>query len=116
MPRVPAVLVRLPSERTRTRLMNRFSNSRTASSKRTPLSTISSTSFSSRSEIMARGPWSLELPPGQALECFEVLLAGVPDHIVRQRRHWGLLVPVDLFKAVPLVLLVDARLWSAGVV
>jgi len=51
IPRAPAVFVRLPEHRPRTRAMNRFSNSWTASSNRTPRSTISSTSFSSLSLI-----------------------------------------------------------------
>src|SRR5262245_22795616 len=49
MPSVSAVFVRLPSSLPRTRTMNRFSNSRTASSNRTCLRTICSTGRPRRS-------------------------------------------------------------------
>src|SRR5262249_28085577 len=103
IPRVPAVLIRLPSQRPRTRLMNRFSNSRTASSNCTPRSTISSTSRSSRSLIITASPltpslhYSLsrgepiplfQLPLRQQTERFNVFLAS-PVHDVRRQRGDG---------------------------
>src|ERR1019366_3233461 len=121
MPSESAVLVRLPSYLTSTRAMKRFSNSRTASSNRTPLSTISSTSFSSRSLITApRGPpppalalplaraagayhgcrSSCELPAGEAAIRFDVLLARLFDDVRRQRRDGGLFAPADPLEVV----------------
>src|SRR6185295_3828045 len=110
MPSVPAVLVRLPSQRLSTLMMNRFSNSRTASSKCTPLSTISSTRCSSRSEIIAG---LFELPGGQAPERLDVLFSRVKDDLVGQRRHGRLLVPADPLEVVADELFVEARLRSA---
>src|SRR5258708_1270822 len=52
MPRAQAVLVRLPSDLPSTREMKRFSNSRTASSNWTPLTTIASQCHYGRSRII----------------------------------------------------------------
>src|SRR5262245_48537702 len=120
--------------------MNRFSNSRTASSNWTSLSTISSTSRSNRSLITARGaPTMLYAPgphprrccsaaarlataqgcrPGTSFEFsarqpskrLYVLRARPGDDLVGQRRHGRLLVPADLFEVVANELFVEARL------
>src|SRR4029453_6465352 len=111
MPSVPAVLVRLPSQRLSTLMMNRFSNSRTASSNCTPLSTISSTRCSSRSEIIAG---LVELPGSQAPERLDVLVSRVKDDLFGQRRPGRLFVPADLLEVVADELFVEAGLRSAG--
>src|SRR5713226_9234237 len=115
MPKASAVLVRLPSHRPSTRLMKRFSNSRTASSNCTPFSTISSTSRSSRSLIMRRRSWpgSWQLSACQASERLDVLFPRPFHHVRRQRGHRRLLVPVDALEVVADELLVKARLWAA---
>src|SRR6187549_332638 len=97
--------------------MKRFSNSWTASSKRTPLSTISSTSFSSLSLIMRLphvGSRSLQLLPCEPLEGIDVLGAGLEDDVIGKARHRRLLVPADGFEIVADELLVEARLRTAG--
>src|SRR4029453_3369414 len=138
MPSVSAVLVRLPSDRLKTRAMNRFSNSRTASSKWTPLSTISSTSFSSRSAIIAayqslKTPaqrrvetralrlqpsdlnlLSFQFAAGQASKSFQIFFTRFHRDVVGQRRHRRLFVPPNGLEIVADVLLVEAWLWPAG--
>src|ERR1035437_4816556 len=137
MPSESAVLVRLPSYLTSTRAMKRFSNSCTASSNRTPLSTLSPQSFSSRSLITARGApsppalarafaraagahhgcrSSCELPAGEAAIRFDVLLARLFDDVRRQRRDGGLFVPADPLEVVAHELLVEAGLRAARLV
>src|SRR6187402_1318511 len=97
--------------------MKRFSNSWTASSKRTPLSTISSTSFSSLSLIMRPlrvGPRSLQLLPRKPFERIDVLGAGLDDDILGKARHRRLLVPADSLEVIADELFVEARLRTAG--
>src|SRR5262245_21486527 len=107
MPRASAVLVRLPSHWPRTCSMNRFSSSRTASSKRTPLFTIASTSFWSRSLI------TVELPAGEAAERLHVLVSRSSHDLVWQRGDRRLLVPVNALEVVADELLVEAGLRTA---
>src|SRR5688572_3560509 len=120
MPSASAVLVKLPSQLPNTRAMNRFSNSRTASSNCTPRSTISSTSRSSRSEIMAaplpRGCLSTQVFAGQPAECLDIPVAGARHDVVGQARDRGLFVPPDALEIIADELLVEARLGTAGLV
>src|SRR6266568_1552411 len=115
MPKVSAVLVRLPSQDPRTRAMKRFSNSLTASSKCTPLFTMSSTSFSSRSLIIvcSRDRTSCELAAGQPAKGLDVLLSRFHDDVFRQGRHRWVLVPLDALEIVAHELFVEAGLRSA---
>src|SRR4029079_8098691 len=88
MPSASAVLVTLPSQHPRTLEMKRFSNSRTASSKWTPLATMSSTSFSRRSEIMSvqePGDSSFQLAAGEPVKRLDVFLARLDHHVVGER-------------------------------
>src|SRR6185503_19384986 len=114
MPSASAVFVRLPSYRPRTWLMNRFSNSRTASSNWTSLSTISATRRSIFSAIIVtRSPALGKIPTGQPPERFDVFLACPGHHVIRERGDRRLLVPLDGFEIVAHELLVEARLRAA---
>src|SRR5687768_8923291 len=74
-----------------------------------PLASISWTSLSSWSRTGL-----LELAPGQQAEGFDVLLAGLLDHVIGQRRHRRLLVPLDVFEIVAHELFVEAGDAVAG--
>src|SRR3954447_12387641 len=103
-PRSSPASPRLPLVRWSARVIDSFSSSRRTSSYCTPLSSISETSRSRESRTSPL----LELAAGQAAERFDVLLAGLRDHRVRQRWDRRLLVPLDLFEVVPHELLVEA--------